>query len=227
MFTATPATSSIMTPASGGTLPSRRTHAFEPIGITAFGEAPITRPKPLIVSSSMFQATPQTYSIAGNVTGGTHHRTFKPMDMIVHGESQHNHAYDAQEKLVRGFSHKYKGNISNHRNQLADIPINRSTHIMVTNLRPGITTEKDLLDCLCDYTPLGKVALVWVLPWGPGYKHPTAAARLQMFTREQAERVFSIINQRRLRIRGLIVSASWHPSLTRGVEAPFYVLGSY
>lgn len=117
-----------------------------------------------------------------------------------------------RETSTGGFSHTCKGNLANPNNHTARIRRDQSTYILISNLLLGLT-EKDL-ENLSQNAPLGKVALTWVLPGGPGQHHPTAAARLQMFNRGQVQRVVAFINEGHLTIGNMTAMASWHQKLT-------------
>lgn len=129
---------------------------------------------------------------------------FRPMD-TVRGASPR---FTAEEKIRAGFSWRYRGDINNPKNSSAGISPEENCALFLTNLPAG-TTEKILLDALGIHAPFGRVHATSIAP-ATDNRHSTACAKLAMFGREEAVRVFDFVNAGDLRIAGRTIGIAWN-----------------
>ncbi|KAK0636007.1 hypothetical protein B0T17DRAFT_517862 [Bombardia bombarda] len=142
------------------------------------------------------------------------------MDAVT-GDAASEKRATAEEKLERGFSARYQGDINNARNQSANIPPTQSCSLFLTNLPAG-TTEKVLLDALSLQGKFGRVMQTHVTPAGEDDRFPTAAAKLIMAARAEAERVYELVSAGLFAIQGAVIKAVWNRVLAAPEDGPEY-----
>lgn len=108
----------------------------------------------------------------------------------------------------RGFSPRYQGNIFNTLNESANIPDSQNCSLLITGLPSQITVKK-LLDSIMALGPLGKVSTTTIMRRPEDHFHPSPAARLSMWDRVSAERLFTAIENQKLAISGKTPKAYW------------------
>ncbi|KAM7187234.1 hypothetical protein V8F33_011325, partial [Rhypophila sp. PSN 637] len=135
-------------------------------------------------------------------------RQFKPMDSIVTGRSQNSNLTPEQREAL-GFSRHYQGDPLNPRNRSANIPEAESCSLYIQHLPPAMT-EKRLLDELQKYAPFGKVNQTWVRPHDPNRGHAFSAAKLVMFERAGAEKVYNFVKNGNLVFDGVEAIIRWN-----------------
>ncbi|KAK0707235.1 hypothetical protein B0T21DRAFT_298756 [Apiosordaria backusii] len=118
------------------------------------------------------------------------------MDAVLHRGARANTSSDEkrleEEREMLGFSKNYKGDIYNKKNQPPIIPEEDNVSLFITNL-PAELAEDELLKGLISHGPFGKVYSVSMVPPDQSKGQTGAAAKLVMFTREAAEKVYGFI----------------------------------
>lgn len=110
------------------------------------------------------------------------------------------------ERVSRGFSRNYRGNIHNPNNQPQPDLGDENCSVFIRNL-PASLTVKGLLDAIMEIGPFGKVWHVAMM--APDERHLLASARVNMRDRKGAEALLSAIEQGKLVICGLRAGAIW------------------
>ncbi len=109
----------------------------------------------------------------------------------------------------RGISLAYRGDINNPRNHGADIPESQSSCLFMNGLPPHVDM-KLLLGTLAKEGPFGRVYATSLLPPKPHEGHFTAAAKIQFFRHDAAQRLLDRANSRPLIIGGNKVTVVWN-----------------
>lgn len=112
-----------------------------------------------------------------------------------------------EQKEQAGFSKKYKGNWRDPRNKSANVPIEKSTSLFLTNLHPEVTYDM-LFGSIVRAGPTGKVYICHIIQ--PEGDHSTAAARIVYFTREAAEKLMRLCNEGEVSVGGFLADAEWN-----------------
>lgn len=130
--------------------------------------------------------------------------SFRPTDSVQGLEP----TFTAEEKVRAGFSWRYKGDIRNPKNSSLRIAPDDNCALFLTNLPAG-TTPKILLDALGIHAPFGRVHATSIAPPTDG-RYKNACAKITMFLREEAVRVFQFIAGGNLRIAGRTIAVVWN-----------------
>lgn len=113
------------------------------------------------------------------------------------------------QKIHLGFSPNYKGDATNIKNRSANIHPSQSTSLYLTNIPNGCSV-KHLLDALTLHGPFGKVWQVYISPGTRENGYSTNAAKVAMFTREGAEKIFAFVKRGGLVMGGLVARVVWN-----------------
>ncbi|KAL0465451.1 hypothetical protein QR685DRAFT_575965 [Neurospora intermedia] len=138
--------------------------------------------------------------------------SFRPTDSVQGLEP----TFTAEEKVRAGFSWRYKGDIRNPKNSSLRIAPDDNCALFLTNLPAG-TTPKILLDALGIHAPFGRVHATSIAPPTDG-RYKNACAKITMFLREEAVRVFQFIAGGNLRIAGRTIAVDLPHSASRVLE---------
>ncbi|KAM7185367.1 hypothetical protein V8F20_011844 [Naviculisporaceae sp. PSN 640] len=152
--------------------------------------------------------TPRPYHKPPSRSDPSQPKIFKPMDAITLGASSGS-TLPPLQKIHLGFSPNYKGDATNIKNRSANIPPSQSTSLYLTNIPNGCTV-KHLLDALTLHGPFGKVWQVYISPGTRENGYSTSAAKVAMFTREGAEKIFGFVKSGGLVMGGLTVKVAWN-----------------
>ncbi len=125
------------------------------------------------------------------------------------------------ERLERGISLAYRGDIANPRNLTRDVPEHQNTCLFISGLPPQITLQ-DVLGTLAAEGPFGSIFATSLLAASEELGHATAAAKVQFFTRAGAQLLFDRARQRQrpLCMGGRPVEVVWNRHRTPEQQKP-------
>ena len=113
-----------------------------------------------------------------------------------------------EERVARGFSANYRGNIDIEKNRAANIDPAYNCSLFLTNLPAG-TNEKILLDAITLQAPFGRVMVTSVQHPRPEEGKVNAAGKITFATRKEAENLFQFVWNGKLVIGGMTIHVSW------------------
>lgn len=131
--------------------------------------------------------------------------SFRPMDRV----KGVGHNFTPEEKIAKGFSWKYEGDINNPKNSSSGVPTDQNCAVFLTNIPNGVN-EKILLDALGIHAPFGRVYATSVTSPAHGSIFHMACANITMFDRESAVALYDFVRSRRLVIAGRTIDVAWN-----------------
>ncbi|KAK0669282.1 hypothetical protein QBC41DRAFT_224216 [Cercophora samala] len=116
---------------------------------------------------------------------------FRPMEALTKGNETDDQAL-GDERERRGFSRNYRGDMNNPKNQRGMVADDENTSLFITRLPPGLTAA-GLLQALVPHGPFGRVWSVNIILPNTEKGQTGVAAKVVMFDRAGAEKLYRFI----------------------------------
>ncbi|KAK3941029.1 hypothetical protein QBC46DRAFT_259593, partial [Diplogelasinospora grovesii] len=165
-------------------------------------------------------------SVKGRVILSPPRPEFTPMEALKQKQDRGEVArhFTGEQKVRMGFPANYKGDITNWKNQNADIPYEENCSLWLQNLPAG-TTVHHVLQALTRAVAIHKevfdrIVVCHVTEARPHDGFFTAGCKLVTFTRAGAKRLFDFIDSGRLAITERIIQVRWNRIRAAELDAP-------